>query len=260
MIVETEAVVLRTMDYGDTSKIVTLYSKKFGKIKVMAKGVRSQKNKFGSSLEPLTISSVVVYKKEQRDLHLLSKSEIALPLRLIQKDTDRLYTGLALIELINMIMHDEEENEKIFSLIVESLQTIDGATKNAVNVLCAFMLKMFGAFGFGISLDQCIICGKPMADHSGPFALIRLSDGKIICHDCYKEGNTNGVRIENGLLKSLRYLQDTPVMKAPALSFTETMKDDMITTLQSYLQYHVEGVRTLRSVSLLYTARTQQQK
>ncbi|MBP6673311.1 MAG: recombination protein O N-terminal domain-containing protein, partial [Bacteroidetes bacterium] len=52
MIVETEAVVLHTMDFRDTSKIVTLYSRKFGKIKVIAKGTRNQKtNKFGSSLE-----------------------------------------------------------------------------------------------------------------------------------------------------------------------------------------------------------------
>ena len=63
MIVSTDAIVLRSMKYGETSKIVTLYSKKFGKIKVIAKGARSAKSKFGASLEPMMHSSVIFYKK-----------------------------------------------------------------------------------------------------------------------------------------------------------------------------------------------------
>ncbi|MFZ4620898.1 MAG: DNA repair protein RecO, partial [Bacteroidota bacterium] len=161
MIVETEAVVLHSMDFRDTSKIVTLYSKKFGKIKVVAKGTRNQKtNKFGSSLEPMTHSSVVIYKKEQQDLHLLSKSEIVTSFSRMQTDSERMFTGLALVELMNMVMHNEEENERLFLMLAASLKTIDTAEKNSLNVLFAFMVKMFDQFGFGLSVEACVNCGR----------------------------------------------------------------------------------------------------
>ena len=123
MIVSTDAIVLRSMKYGETSKIVTLYSKKFGKIRVMAKGARSAKSKFGASLEPMMHSSIILYKKEQRDLHLLSKSELSRPFLKFGGNGDRLAAGLALVELVNLVMHDEEENLPMFGLLVEALES-----------------------------------------------------------------------------------------------------------------------------------------
>src|SRR3989304_672478 len=105
MIVSTDAIVLRSMKYGDTSKIVTLYSRKYGKIKVIAKGARSAKSKYGASLEPMTHSSIVIYKTEHRELHLLSKCEIASPFHKLNDDGDKMVVGLALVEIVNMVMH-----------------------------------------------------------------------------------------------------------------------------------------------------------
>ncbi len=104
MIVSTDAIVLRSMKYGETSKIVTLYSQKFGKIKVIAKGARGAKSRFGASLEPMTHSSVILYKKEERELNLLSKSEITKSFLKFGSSGDRLATGLAVVELVNMVM------------------------------------------------------------------------------------------------------------------------------------------------------------
>ncbi len=258
MIVETEAVVLHSMHYRDTSKIVTLYSRKFGKIKIVAKGARDQKtNKFGSSLEPMTHSSVVIYKKEHKDLHLLSKSEIVTPLNRMQNDSEKMFTGLALIELVNMVMHYEEENEQLFSLLVESLKTLDGSAKNGINVLPSFMVKLFQQFGFGLSVDSCVRCNRKTNDSDFQFGLLRISDGKFICSYCAEEHSSSGVRISGDVLKSLYYLQMNSIEKSTMLSLSSTMCDDLIASLQSYLRYHIEGARTLKSLSLLYSLSSQ---
>lgn len=259
MIVETESVVLHAIDYGDTSKIVTLYTKRYGKIKVIAKGVRSQKNKFGSSLEPMTISSVVLYKKEHRDLHLLSKSEIRTPLKRIQDDTDRLFTALALVELVNMVMHDEEENGAIFALLTEALQTIDESSRNHINVLLSFMVKMFAQFGFGIGLNGCTLCKRDFTGGGLPFVTFRLSDGTMICPDCTGREKTSGVRIEGGILTSLQYLYHSEIKKAPVLTIDRAKISTVMTIVQSYLHYHSEGSRTLKSLSLLFSQSEVQQ-
>jgi DNA repair protein RecO (recombination protein O) len=252
MIVETEAVVLHSINFRDTSKIVTLYSRNYGKIKVIAKGVKNQKtNKFGSSLEAMTHSSVVIYKKEHGDLHLLSKSEIVTPLNRLQSDSERMFTGLALVELVNMVIHGEEENEILFSMIVESLQAIDGAGKNGMNVLFGFMVKMFDQFGFGLTLDTCLNCGRKTDEHDFKSVLLRLSDGKLICPHCSADQTSTGTKISGGLLKSLYYLQTNAIEKSTSLSMNSVMRDDLISILQAYLRYHIDSVRTLKSLSLL---------
>lgn len=253
MIVQTDGVVLHAMDYRDTSKIVSLYTKNFGKIKVIAKGVRSQKNKFGSSLEPMTISSIVLYKKKHRDLHLLSKSEIAVVLNDLFDNSDRMFTGLAVIELVNMVMHDEEENEKVYGMLVHALQTINDAEKNHINVLMAFMIKLFEQFGFGLTLSSCSSCGKAIDEVKAGKILLKLSDGKFVCEECAEIQQHGGIEIQGGMLKSLCYLQANDIQRAPSLTVPVQVKHEMIATLQSYLRYHIEGTRTLRSLSLLYS-------
>ncbi|MCK9410371.1 MAG: DNA repair protein RecO [Bacteriovoracaceae bacterium] len=254
MIVETQAVVLRTMKYGDTSKIVTLYTRQYGKTKVIAKGARNQKsNKFGSSLEPMTVSSVVFYKKEQKDLHLLSKSEIVTPMSRMQDDPERMFAGLALVELINMVMHDEEENGLVFDMLVESLRVMNSSSKNAVNVFLSFIVKIFHQFGFGITIDACSRCGRTMEQHQFAYGLLRLSDGKFTCSICSEEAQQSGVRLSGGVLKSLLFFHGNSLDRSVSISLSASMRDELLAVLQSYLRYHIDGVRTLRSLSLLQT-------
>ena len=252
MIVETEAVVLHSIDFRDTSKIVTIYSRKFGKIKIVAKGVKNQKtNKFGSSLEPMTHSSIVIYKKDQKDLHLLSKSEVVSPLNRIQIDSEKMFTGLAIVELMNMVMHDEEENEKLFSMLLQSLNTIDTSEKNSSNVLIAFFVKMFDQFGFGLTLDSCVSCNRKTAVNDYPSVILRMSDGKIICPHCLQDQTSTGTKISGGLLKSLYYFQMNSIEKSTMLTLNDTVRSDLLSIVQAYLRYHIDGVRTLKSLSLL---------
>ncbi|MBI2430371.1 MAG: DNA repair protein RecO [Ignavibacteriales bacterium] len=253
MIVETEGVILHGMNYRDTSKIVTVYTKKFGKIKVVAKGVRSQKNKFGSSLEPMTIASIVLYKKEHKDLHLLSKSEIAVVLNRLQENQERMYCGLAVVELVSMVMHDEDGNGKVYELLTESLTAVNAAEKNHVNVLLSFMMKLFGELGFGMNLQKCSVCQKSIDELDVTHAFLRLSDGTMTCSDCTGDLQTNGTKVSGGMLKSLYYLQENEIKQASSLALSSNVKNDLIATLESYLRYHSEGSRTLKSLSLLYS-------
>jgi DNA repair protein RecO (recombination protein O) len=251
MIVSTDAIVLRSMKYGDTSKIVTLYSRKYGKIRVIAKGARSAKNKFGASLEPMMHSSMIVYKKEHRELHLLSQSEIASPFLKLNDDGDKMAVGLAMIELVNMIMHNEEENQSMFSLLLESLGAVDASMKNPANIFFAFELRLAEIFGYGLDVQRCSRCGRDVAENrSGAFAFIHLASGSVVCSDCHKEHNTGGVKVSKRILESLSRLRSAPIRSVGQVTLSPSMENEMIALLQTYLRYHIEGVRTLKSLSL----------
>ena len=66
MLIKTEAIILKSMKYRDTSKIVTFYTKEFGKLKGIAKGARTAKVNLVAALEPMTHSMLVIYKKEHQ--------------------------------------------------------------------------------------------------------------------------------------------------------------------------------------------------
>jgi DNA repair protein RecO (recombination protein O) len=239
------------MKYGDTSKIVTLYSRKYGKIRVMAKGARASRNKFGASLEPMVHSSVVMYKKEHRDLHLLSKCEIASPFLGLNDDGGKMAIGLAMIELVNMVMHDEEENQPMYALLLESLRAVDESDKNPENIFFAFELKMAEIFGYRLNIQHCARCGRSLLDEQArASAYILLASGSAVCSDCHKERNLGGVKVSNGILQLLSRLSTTPIKSVSEKPISRSMQSELLALLQTYLKYHIEGVRTLRSLSL----------
>ena len=251
MIVSTDAIVLRSMKYGESSKIVTLYSEKFGKIKVIAKGARSAKSKFGASLEPMMHSSVIFYKKEQRDLHVLSKCELSKPFLKFDGNGDRLAVGLAVVELVNLVMHDEEENLPMFTLLVETLEAVDRASQNLMNIFFAFELHLLEIFGYGLNLHDCMRCGRSVVENEeveGVFLL--LANGSVMCSDCHSALNAGGIKASKGIVQSLFQLQSIPIDSVDTMNLALPKKDETLALLQTYLKYHIAGVRTLKSLSL----------
>lgn len=252
MIVSTDAIVLRSMKYRDTSKIVTLYSEKFGKINVLAKGARSAKNKFGASLEPMTHSAVTIYKKEYRDLHLLSKSEIVQPFFKMRMEPDKLAIGLALVELVYLVMHDEEENQHMFALLTDALHALEMSEQQSLNILFAFELKLVKQLGFAPHFELCSQCGtRLLDDNEVRFVHVILARGSVICSKCVAGRNGAGIRLSKEALRSLVYFSSAPMETITQQRLTPQREDEILALLQTYLQYHVAGSRTLRSLSLL---------
>ncbi len=251
MIVSTDAIVLHAMKYGDTSKIVTLYTRKYGKLKVIAKGVRTAKNKVGASLEPMTISSAVFYKKQNRELSLLSKCEIAIPLKNIFAVEENLAAGLAVIELLSMTMHDEHEDEQLYCSVVETLCEIDRAQINPMNVFIAFVMSFIHRIGLSLTLDRCLHCGSAMEETTGN-ARFQLSEGTIVCASCAATSAHSGMPLSMGALKSLLYLARVSLAQSTVLTLSISARDEVLEVLQAFMRYHIAGMRPLRSLSLLY--------
>jgi DNA repair protein RecO (recombination protein O) len=251
MIQSTEAVVLHAMKYGETSKIVTVYSREFGKIKVMAKGARSSKNKFGASLEPMTYSSLIIYKKEHRDLHLLSKCEIINPHFRLMSNGDKIGVGLSLVELLNMVMHNEDKHENVFQLLVQSLALLDAAERNYINLFAAFTMHLLRFLGYTLTLDHCAGCGAAPDVQTSTMLSIRLSSGAWFCSNCSPANHPDVFRLSVGAARSLIYCTRTEDASLFQLELNCGVKEEVIRLLQTYLQSHIESVRTLRSLLLL---------
>ncbi|MEP7219243.1 MAG: DNA repair protein RecO, partial [Bacteroidota bacterium] len=124
MIVKTDSIVLRTRKFRESSKIVTLYTREHGKMSVVARGVVRPKSKYGSALQPMAFLSTNVYRKEGRDLHNLSIAEPLERFNVLSSSLERLSAGMAIVEIVEAAMHDEDRNEPLFEALLAALRTL----------------------------------------------------------------------------------------------------------------------------------------
>ncbi|MBX2989963.1 MAG: DNA repair protein RecO [Bacteroidetes bacterium] len=252
MIVKTEGVVLSKMKYRDTSKILRLYTREFGKISVIAKGAREAKSKFRSALEPMNHVACVIYKKDNRDLQLLSQCDVVTPFRYLSEDMEKMRVGLSVVELADIASHAEERNEILFSLLVDVLQTVNAATKNAVYALYYFEMKMSAILGFDPQLESCVHCnvGIPEGlEESGRYVVTH--DG-ILCKNCSDNSGRKGISASS--VRSLQQMRHATTSESVMnMNLSPSVNEEVQYSLHRHLRHHIEGFRGLRSEEVFAT-------
>jgi DNA repair protein RecO len=153
-IIKTEAIILKCDNYRETSKIVTFYTKSHGKLRGIAKGVRDSKTRWGGALQAMAYLNMMFYYKENSTLHLISGAEYIDSLQKTYDDHDKLQIGYRIVELMNKTTADSQENLNLFSLAVDTLKSLNIATKNYVNLLFNFEFKLLKILGFEIDLED----------------------------------------------------------------------------------------------------------
>lgn len=243
---KTEAIILKSQNQGETSKILTVYTKTSGKIKLIAKGARSSKSKFGGSLEPLNHIFMVFYEKENRDLQFLSQADILESFPHIRADLKRMALAMAAVELVNRLEVGNAHNPVLFKLLLETLKAINRVKLRPDNCLRAFLVRVLEVLGFKPNFQRCLYCKKPPTGNVG----FDLARGGFICETC-SQGRLSGFRLTSEVLSALRAFQ---VMAFSRLenyltnSFAQQQADHF---LLQYYRYHVEGFYDLNALQFL---------
>jgi DNA repair protein RecO (recombination protein O) len=258
LLVKTEVIVLRLMKYRDTSRIVTFYSKEYGKLKGIAKGARTAKNKFGSSLEPLSHSMLLIYKKEHRDLHLISQCDSIDSFRNLTEDLDRMTVALSVLELIDHVTHHEERTPELFALLVDTLNALNESARNYNTYLQAFQLRLAALLGYAANFDTCGQCGKPVPagdlENQVAFQIVR---GAIFCNICRNPVDSELLSIDKGAVsialsmqavQIIRRLVNAQLLSLNNLDYNGRIGNEIDELIRLYLRYHFDGLKPLKSI------------
>jgi DNA repair protein RecO (recombination protein O) len=261
MLIKTEAIVLAAMKYRDTSKIVTFYTKEYGKLKGIAKGARTAKNKFGSALEPMTYSMLVIYKKEHRDLHLISQCDAIKSFKNLSDNLERMTAALAVIELIHQVTHHEERNPALFDLLYETMDALNTSSKNCISYLQAFRFRLAALFGYAPDFEICSTCGNPLMNGGSEkqFAF-QIARGAVFCNRCItpsdssvqREEDDAFISISTQVLQIVRRLIHAQMNSLGNLEFDVQVGNQIDELLRLYLRFHFEGLKPLRSTELIH--------
>ncbi|HMQ67859.1 MAG TPA: DNA repair protein RecO [Ignavibacteria bacterium] len=146
-IIKTEAFVLKCFKYGETSKIVTLFTKDYGKISAIAKGVRNYKSRICGTMESMNYISAVIYMKENREIQLVSNAEYKRSFPGIVKDFDKIEIAFKIIEMVNRSVTENYINSRIFDLLIKVFSGLEKADKNYSNYALYFLMNLADILG-----------------------------------------------------------------------------------------------------------------
>ncbi|MGI9174622.1 MAG: DNA repair protein RecO [Rhodothermales bacterium] len=233
MIVRTEAIVLRRMDYGETSQIVTLFTREKGRLAVMAKGARLPKSRFGSSLQPMSYMQAVLYYKASRGLQTLTESAHVRHFARIGSNLKKLSVGQRVMELTYALLHEEEANPLVFNLLVETLYQLNDAEARATNLLLCFQLRLASALGFAPAIDRASI--EALTDDGGRLALER---GAVL--PLLSDAHQGGLRASRTALRAFAILARADLDTVMRMRIARETYAEVDTLVEAYLRYHVQ--------------------
>jgi len=198
------AIVLRTVDFSETSLVVTLLTREFGKIGALAKGGRRLKGPFESALDLLAVCRIVFLRKSSEALDLLTEAKLVRRFRPAGRDLMSLYAGYYVAELVGELTDEYDPHPELFDLADQTLEAL-AAGEAVVRRTVRFELSALRLLGHAPSLDRCVECGNPVAP-AGRIAFGML-DGGVLCDRC-RGGKRQVVSVSAGALRTLSQLAD----------------------------------------------------
>ncbi len=199
---KTSAIVLRVIEFSETSSVVRLFTRDFGKIDALAKGARRPKGPFESALDLLAFCRVVFLRKSSDALHLLTEARLQRRFRF--RDLPSLYAGYYVAELLNELTDEEDPHPELFDAADATLVALTGECSVAALVL-RFELTALRIVGHLPSFDSCVECGKSV-EAVGQMHVGLLSGG-VLCAQC-RPGKKQVVELPAGSLRTLAQFAD----------------------------------------------------
>ena len=178
---KTEALVLRTQPFRTSSLIVTVFSRSFGKVKGVVKGVRQEGAGRPSAFEPFTLLEVIYYEKLRSDLHLISEFEILETFNLLSANLQTLATAYYLTELVDQLTELHDPHEKLFDLLYFSYRILP--TVSALLLARYFEIRILLEIGLLPHLQDCLVCGGEVSEK----VYLSSRQGGALCSGCAKK-------------------------------------------------------------------------
>jgi DNA repair protein RecO (recombination protein O) len=245
---QTQGVIIKKTRLGEADRILSIYTRDLGKIQGVARGVRRSKSKMAGHLELLTYSQLTLARGRTLDIITGAQTiESFLPLK-----TDLMLTsyGLYATELVSQFTGEEQPDEVLFDLLLETLRAIS-SDQNLDLVLRYFEVKLLDAAGYRPQLHECVACHQPLAPVVNSFC---ASTGGMLCPFCAPK-QPFSLELSVNAVKVLRFTQDNPLDAVQRLRIDSPLARELEAVTRHYLRYILE--REVRSAAWLDTLREQ---
>ncbi len=235
---QTEALVLRSVNYSDSSLIVRLFSRDYGKISIIAKGARRSKDGTGALLQPPNHLALTYRHKDGRDLQTLISAEFEARYPNLSADMAHSAAAMLAVEMLDRATDEDDPQPLLFRLIIALLGALNAQPSDPLLLMQFYQLHLARQLGFAPQLDTCIHCGRPLVS-----AVVELVAGHLSCPGCRPEGSR---QLDRQTLAYLRQLERTHINQLAGPGQASPAAGDY---LLEHLFNHVDGMSRLKSLT-----------
>jgi DNA repair protein RecO (recombination protein O) len=242
---KTEAVVLRSIRFGEADRVLHLYTLDRGRVGAVAKGVRKTTSRFGGRLEPLSHVALMLH-QGSGELQTVTGVDLVRAHHAAREDYYRLSVGLIGAEAMLRLFSEQEANERAFTALTRFLDLLDEAPRAAARpaldpLALSFQLKLLWLSGYLPHLTSCAECGAKDATLVGYSARA----GGAVCAGCAAQAGALALSPDG--IRGIEALLGSPLADASSLGLGERAVRDALTVIQASYEYH--GGFRLRTLS-----------
>ena len=174
---KSPAVVIGTFALGESDRVVTFFSREYGKVRGVARAARRPRSRFAGALELFTLGELVFFDTGRSDLVRVDHFDVLHPLARLRDDLGRLGHASWVIECVGRLTAERDPHAGLYALMTRSLRAMERAPAGRVAV--CFVARCLDALGHRPRLDRCVECGR-----RAPFPRARLDEGGLVCDAC----------------------------------------------------------------------------
>jgi DNA repair protein RecO (recombination protein O) len=181
---KSAAIVIRMADFSESSRVVTLFTREFGKVAAVAKGAKRPKSPFDAALDLLAACEVVFLRKSSSGLDILTEAQLLKRFRPRSGDLGSLYGGYYVAELLDALSEEYDAHPTLYDEAIGALERLQGEGRLDLT-LTRFELVILREIGQLPAFAECVACGEPVgSDRRFTF---KVSQGGLICAECLIE-------------------------------------------------------------------------
>ena len=237
MTTTSQIIILRCIDYQESSRIITVLSKEHGKIALIARGVKKPKNKLAGLIEVGNVLDVVYYYKASREVHTLSEASISYQSLSFRQDFEKASVLYATLELVSQIIHDNHENTEIFTFTKRFIEWLGEQVEPKVAVFPYVQIRLAQLIGFAL-VNVC--------ENWDETVFLNISSGTLSNEPDSELSYKLTSRQSTFVLKALQSRRNDIFQ----LGLANRELKQLIYHLDVYFKYHIEGYKERRSDSI----------
>jgi len=236
MIEKTRGIVLNQIKYTDSGIVARLYTREFGRLSFMVKGMRSRKSgKHNILFQPLFILDLEVYYKTSRDLHTIKEFTVAYSPHDIYSDIRKSCVAIFLGEVLTSVLNEESPNEELYDYVEEAVRYFDSCKKGYANFHLAFLAGLSSYLGF-----------EPGQRYNEDRKIFDMKNGSFVqmppVHGQYSNHEISAIMAE---LFASSY--DT----VNNITLTGVLRNEVLEDLLRYYHIHLPGLNRIKSLEVL---------
>ena len=241
---QVEAIILRTVDYSESDRLITFFTRDQGQLTGIAKGARRSKKRFVHTLEPLSQVLITYADRSTFGLVRIDASELRNAFTELRADITRLSYAYLGCEIVLGMSPERQANPGLFNLLNYYLKHLEHGA-DPENLALLFQIRMLSLTGYAPNLQTCAQCGREMRSSGDWF--LSIPQGGLLCPD---HGYGQEIYPASlGTFKLLRQAQTLPLAKLWRLRFHLQSRQECRLLLLNLVRHHLE--KDLRSLKLL---------